>query len=360
MPKSKHRKKKSTFGKRSPNKPNESRPLASARVLRPNTSGRVEHVIVPIPPANSPLAQIPRSPEGSAGIYLITFVLCVPGQRMFQDSLNYPTLRDAGDSLLFLPNGIRDIKIQVSARQGFAEIALLKNKRGAIAHAVTRIHADNFKDAESKAYEIVVPTLSHLSFKFDIALDVMGFEVLEEETKTTLYSYGVLGRPKLFDNLENFSSEIEYGRFFSAYREALNSTNIFYQALSYYKVIEGVLAHRIRQKRAAKSYVKGESGFLPTEILPKTLEDISSYDDLTVGEFGIHLGKEFKDIQEHYRDLIRNAIAHLSQLDSVLDADNYDDISTCEKAVPVLKFMARQMLLNDLEALAKDKEREAK
>lgn len=356
MPKSKHRKKKPTRRKSSSNHISKPEPLTNALVLRPNTSSRVEHVIVPVPPPNSPLAQIPRSPEGSSGIYLITFVLCVPGQKGFQDNLNFPTLRDAGDSLLFLPNGIRDIKIQVSASQGIAEIALLKNKKGAISHAMTRIHADNFKDAESKAYEIVVPTLSHLSFKFDIALDVMGFEVLEEKTKTTLYSYGVLGRPKLFNNLENFSSEIEYRRFFSAYREALNSTNTFYQALNFYKVIEGVLAHRIRQKRAAKSYTKGDSGFLTTEVLPKTLEDISSYDDFTVGEFNIHLGKEFKDIQEHYRDLVRNAIAHLSQLDSVLDADNYDDISTCEKAAPVLKFMARQMLLNDLEALTKAKE----
>ncbi len=332
-----------------------SHPIINARVLRPNTSGRVEHIIVPIPPPNSPLARISRSPKGSSGIYLITFVLGVPGQKVFQDNLNFPTLRDAGDSLLFLPNGIRDIKIQVSASKGFAEIALLKNKKDAISHAITRIHADSFKDAQSNAYEIVVPTLSHLSFKFDIALELMGFEVVEEKTKTTLYSYGVLGKPKLFNNLENFSAQPEYTRFFSAYREALNSTNIFYQALSFYKVIEGVLANRVRQKRASKTYIKGDLGFLQTELLPKTLEDISSHDDFTVGEFNIHLGKEFKDIHEHYRDLVRNAIAHLSQLDSILDADNYEDISTCEKAVPVLKFMARQMLQNDLEALAKDK-----
>src|SRR5205085_4254960 len=164
MPKSKHRKKKFTRRKSSSSHISKPEPLANARVLRPNTSGRVEHVIVPVPPPDSPLAQIPRSPEGSFGIYLITFVLCVPGQKVFQDNLNFSTLRDAGDSLLFLPDGIRDIKIQVSASQGFAEIALLKNKKGAISHAVTRIHADNFTDAESKAYEIVVPTLSHLSF----------------------------------------------------------------------------------------------------------------------------------------------------------------------------------------------------
>lgn len=356
MPKSKHRKKKTKSGKSSANRINEVKPI-SALVLRPDTSGRVEHVVVPVPPPGSPLAQVHRSPEGSLGIYLITFVLCVPGQKVFQDNLDFPTLRNAGDSLLYLPKGIRDIKIQVSEGQNFAEIAFRKNKKGAISHAITRVQADNFNDAESKAYEIVVPALSRLSFKFDIALDIMGFEVFEEKTKTTLYSYGLLGRPKLFNDLANFSSEQEYRRFFSAYREALSSTNIFFQALSFYKVIEGVLAHRIRQKRAAKTYVKGDLGFLPTEMLPKNLEDISSYNDLAVGEFDIHLGKEFKDIQEHYRDLVRNAIAHLSQLDSVLDADNYKDISTCEKAVPVLKYMARQMLQNDLESLAKDKER---
>lgn len=360
MPKSRHRKKGANSRRPSAGNAKKPQPSSNALVFRPKTSGRIQHVIVPVPPPGTPLASIPRSPEGGPGVYLVTFVLCVPGQKVFQDNLNYPTLREAGDSLLFMPAGIRDIKIQVSSGEGFAEIALLKNRRGAISHAVTRIHADNFIDAEDKAYEIVVPTLSRLSFKFDVALDVMGFEVQEERTKTILYSYGVLGRPKLFDDLGNFSAQAEHRHFFSAYREALNSTNVFYQALSFYKVVEGVLANRIRQKRAAKTYAKGDTGFLPAESFPNRLEDISSYDDLTVGEFNVHLGKTFGEVHDNYRDLVRNAIAHLSQLDGILDPDKYQDISTCEKAVSVLKFMARQMLRNDLDAKAVNEEPPAK
>jgi len=279
--------------------------------------------------------------------------MCVPGQKVFQDTLNFPALRETGDSLLFLPDGIRDIRIQVSARQGFAEIVLLKNKRGAISKAITRIHADNFEDAASKAHEIVVPTLSQLSFRFDIALDLIGFEILEEKTQTTFYSYGVLGKAKLFNSLEDFSSELEYRRFYSAYREALNSRNVFYQALSFYKVTEGVIAHRIRRKRATGIQSKGDSGFFATETFPQRVEDISSDEELSVGEFGAHLGRQFEDVHEHYREFVRNAVAHLSQLDSVLDADSYEDISTCEKAIPVLKYMARTVLQNDLGSIAK-------
>ncbi|MGZ5436797.1 MAG: methylamine utilization protein MauJ [Pyrinomonadaceae bacterium] len=279
---------------------------------------------------------------------MVTFVLCVPGQRVFQDHLNYPTLRDAGDSLLFVPSPIRDLRIQVSTSHGFAEIVFTMNKRSAISHAITKIWANNFEDAAAKAYDIVVPTLSHLSFRFDIALDTLGFEIKEERTDVMFYSYGLLGRAKLFNNLESFSSVLEYRRFFSAYREALNSPNTFYQALSFSKVTEGVLAHRIRQKRAAGSYVKDESGFLSTESFPETADEIGSDDDVGVGEFDIHLGKHFGDVHEHYRVLVRNAIAHLSKLDSVLDADTYEHISNCEKAVPVLKYMARRVLENDL------------
>jgi hypothetical protein len=65
--------------------------------------------------------------------------------------------------------------------------------------------------------------------------------------------------------------------------------------------------------------------------------------------------QSFKDVHEYYRDLIRNAIAHLSQLDGVIDADSYDDISTCERAIPVLRFMARRMLQNDLDSIEKAK-----
>lgn len=354
MPKSKHRKKKPHVRRRAPNSIREEHRVERALVERPNNSGRVVHVVVPHPPLESPLARIPRSAEGSPGIYLITFVLSVPGQKVFQDSLNFSQLREAGDSLLYFPKGIREIKIQVSARKGFAEITFLKNKKGAISHAVTRIHAQSFQDANRNAYDIVVPTLSRLSFKFDIPLDVIGFEVLEEKTSTTLYSYGLLGRPTWFSDLQEFSSQLEHTRFFSAYREALNSTNVFYQALSFYKVVEGVLANRVRRMRANNSFTKGDVGFLPAEVFPSAMADISS-DEMTVGEFNIHLAKSFKDVHEHYRDLIRNAIAHLSQLDGVIDADSYDDISTCERAIPVLRFMARRMLQNDLDSIEKAK-----
>jgi len=357
MPKSRSRRKKSTVKTRSGERTGQTKGFnkASANVLRPRASGRVVHVIVPIPPPNTPLSRIPRSAEGSFGAYLITFVLGVPGRKVFQDSLDFVKLRDAGDSLLHFPQGIRNIKIQVSERRGFAEIAFLKNERGAMSHAVTRIYAQSFEDANKSAYQIVVPALSRLSFKFDIPLDVIGFEVLEEATGSTLYSYGVLGRPTWFSDLQHFSTEEEHTRFFSAYREALNATNVFYQALSFYKVVEGVLANRIRRMRAKNSFTKGDKGFLPTEIFPSAMADISSNDEMTVGEFDIHLGKSFDDVHEHYGNLIRNAIAHLSQLDSVLDADNYDDISTCERAIPVLKFMARQMLQHDLDGVEKTK-----
>lgn len=355
MPKSRQRKKKPTFRTvRRKKEDRESRTIdANARVLRPHQSGRVVHVIVPVPPADSPLATIPRSPEGSAGIYLITFVLSVPGQKVFQDSLNFSELREAGDSLLYFPEGIREIKIQVSAREGFAEITFLKNKKGAISHAVTRIYARNFEDANRNAYDIVVPTLSRLSFKFDIPLDIVGFEVFEERTSTTLFSYGLVGRPTWFSDLEQFSSQKEHTRFFSAYREALNSTNVFYQGLSFHKVIEGILANRIRRMRANGSYTKGDTGFFTSETFPSAMADISSETEMTVGEFEVHLGKSFNEVYEHYRELIRNAIAHLSQLDGVINADSYDDISTCERAIPVLRFMARRMLKNELDSVAK-------
>ncbi len=163
----------------------------------------------------------------------------------------------------------------------------------------------------------------------------------------------MLGKAKLFNSLEDFSSELEYRRFYSAYREALNSRNVFYQALSFYKVTEGVIAHRIRRKRATGIQSKGDSGFFATETFPQRVEDISSDEELSVGEFGAHLGRQFEDVHEHYREFVRNAVAHLSQLDSVLDADSYEDISTCEKAIPVLKYMARTVLQNDLGSIAK-------
>jgi hypothetical protein len=50
------------------------------------------------------------------------------------------------------------------------------------------------------------------------------------------------------------------------------------------------------------------------------------------------------------RDLLRNAVAHLDPSGDSLMADEYKDVETCEEAIPVLRYVARQMLRHEIDA----------
>jgi hypothetical protein len=54
------------------------------------------------------------------------------------------------------------------------------------------------------------------------------------------------------------------------------------------------------------------------------------------------------------RGTLRNAIAHLDPNGDSLVADSFADIRACEQTVPVLKYIAREMLLHESETLAQE------
>ncbi len=54
------------------------------------------------------------------------------------------------------------------------------------------------------------------------------------------------------------------------------------------------------------------------------------------------------DVLDTYRPLIRDAVAHLRHMDNILDADRFDDIDKCERAIVVIGYIARRLLLNEL------------
>lgn len=85
------------------------------------------------------------------------------------------------------------------------------------------------------------------------------------------------------------------------------------------------------------------------ERFPDDINELYIPDWLTREAFRPHLGKDLVDVLNEYKDLIRNAIAHLTSLDDVLDADRFDDMTKCERAAPVLAYIARHLLTKELE-----------
>jgi hypothetical protein len=312
---------------------------------RPKSTTWMSFVFIPGFSEGDPRSLIFRSPDGSPGIYNVTLILCVPGKASFHDSIDFHNLAKSGDSLLQI--GKIEFDTQIKSGDVNAQATFTSNTGGALSTIQIKVQAQNFFSAKGFAYDLVASCLSWWSYKYDVALDVKGYEVVEEATGSKWYSLGVLGEAKDFIETENeeFTFGEEFRPIFAIYREAINSTNLFYKVLSFYKVTEGIKA--LIDERRKKAKAEGKEWKNPIEHIPENLEDIGT-DKWDVHYFTPYLGKKFNWVLDQYRELIRNAVAHLDTSSRVLDADKSKDIGQCEDAIPVLKYIVREMLEAEL------------
>jgi len=356
MPKSKHRSKKQNKPKPIKWKSDEglfrvpANPRPTIEFPRPETNSRMDFTGVPEYPKNNPLSFVPRSPLGGNSIYEVNFIFSIPGVDTFRESVDFETFPNTGKSLLHLPFG-EQLIVKIEHETESVDIMFRSNKDNLLSDALLRVQCDSFEVAQRFAHERISMILSHWSFLFDVAIDIAGYKIKEEATQTVKFSLGFVGKVKVFTDDTGFESHTEYRRLFAAYREALNSSNIFYKALSFFKVAEGILVLRKREGRKNKTLVKGVEPFEPQEKFPASLDLLPVQDELTHDAFEPYLNKDFSEALNNLREFIRNAIAHLGDFESVLDADRFDDIKTCNGAIPVLKYIARSMLENNLNKL---------
>jgi methylamine utilization protein MauJ len=288
---------------------------------------------------------IPRHPDGALSIYQVTMVLCIPGKATYHDNIALAHLSQSGESLLEIGRFEYDMTLTSGEVNGLATFA--GNSQGLLSTARIRVQAQSFQDARKLAYDMVAPCLSWWCYRYDVPLDIKGYEVLEEFTGTREYIVGMLGKTKDFDREDLATFGQEFRSILAIYREAVNSTNLFYKVLSFYKVAEGLRS--LLGERRQKALKNKEAWTDPIELIPEKLEDIQT-DSWDKEEFKPFLGKKFNWVLDQYRGLIRNAVAHLDPASHVLDADKFEDIGVCEDAVPVLKYMARKMLDRELQA----------
>jgi hypothetical protein len=149
---------------------------------RPPWSARLRLTFVPIFPSSDPKAQIVRSPDGTGGVYRVTFVLTKPGKEYFYADLNYDALMKSGDSLLLVPEGVAGVKIEMFNETEKVEALFSPNSRGALATAQLRLLAPNFAEVQKVACDLILPILSWWSYRYDVAIDIAGYEVIEEGT----------------------------------------------------------------------------------------------------------------------------------------------------------------------------------
>jgi hypothetical protein len=211
------------------------------------------------------------------------------------------------------------------------------------------LRADNFEQATGEAHDMVSPLLSWWSTKYDVGIALAGFAVREVITDSVRINVGLLGSPRqLGETIEAFVSRPDYRHLFSAYREGLTSTNLFHQALAFYKVIEGFWRLRDKARADGTDTSRGRP-----ERFPSDEESLGRLDPWALESLRPCLGRKFSDVvQKDLREPIRNAVAHLDPTGKPLTADVFSDVSQCERIIPVLKWMARNLLQSAITRLA--------
>ena len=213
-----------------------------------------------------------QNPTGHPGVYCVTFVLSVPGKNVFREHVALGETSSEEDSLLLLPPNLAD-PIEVRFQAGGMDtgsVILSSNAHRRLATAVVRVNANSIQEAESIAYDMTASALSYLSYLNNVALNITGYEVLEESTVTLKALFGMIGKVKPFSAYGESSALVldnNYRRLFAAYREGMNATNVFYQALSFSKVIEG--CRRMRDMKNTQARASGTQPFARHSKCPR-------------------------------------------------------------------------------------------
>lgn len=313
----------------------------TAQIPRPRVTEYSEITIVPVFPHGDAGPVL-----GSPGDYDVVFVLGIPGMTGVTTNLIFDAARAPGDSLL---QG-SGLEIRLSPDDGMPPTVarIVPNAEGRLSQVRMTVRAHNFRAAQSAAYDIIMPILSRIAFEADTPLEATA--VLLTETATEIRHGGAtfLGLVQPAPQIAGAMTP-ELRPFLAAYREALNSNSPLYQALSYYKVVEGVATFHVKKARAAaRTGGPKVPDTLDSHHIPSNLSAFPDLPDWTRQLFSPYLGLTFRQVKDRVNDTIRNAVAHLTPGRDIRVADHLSDIQACRDVTPVLRYMARAFIQDEL------------
>ena len=214
------------------------------------------------------------------------------------------------------------------------------------------VPGDNFKSAEKGAYDVIMPILSRIAFEADTPLEATAVLITEKSTQILFGGTTFLGIAQPQPEYLEGSSTPEIRRFLAAYREGLNSNSPMYQALSYYKIVEGAATYGVNRARAvAKAGGPVAPDVLDSRRVPTDLNHIPNLPEGQVQPASRFGGLSFREFKDQIEDTIRNAVAHLTPGREVRVADYLDDVQACREVVPILRYIARTLIQDELALL---------
>ncbi|MFY9650459.1 methylamine utilization protein MauJ [Trebonia sp.] len=228
-------------------------------------------------------------------------------------SLDFDAIAAGGDSLL-QGSGLH-VQLESSDGHSLHAARIVPNRSGRLAQIRLTVTADDFSSAENEAFDAVMPTLSRIAFQADTPLEVTAISLTERATQTRQLRTTLVGAVQPAPEIAETTTP-ELRMFLAAYREGLNGNSPLYQALSFYKILEGATKFHANTVRAAKK--RGEAA--PADPMARQIPvDPDGLADVTVwsrGNFMPYLGKSFAEIRDAVTDTIRHEeLASLSGAD---------------------------------------------
>ncbi len=321
------------------------------------------HVIVPIFPEGDPRNE--GGPGGLPGRYEITFTLSRPGCPLQAEKSFASCDLLEGDSHLEIPSVFRIATNFAGERLVFEG---RKNSRGFLAAIAVRLQAAGIKEAHDRAYIALMPALSNFAILWDVPITIYQTDVKELRRGTLQITTRNPFREIALKGEWTSSLGQELMTYAAIYREALITESVTYQFLCFYRLIESVVARRIRLAREAAR--RGGDSTAPKEIYPRTRDegvallnsifpvkpntwDQFSLDSIMVPEA---LGQDFCTIIRKYFRPIRDNIAHtlLQRATELISTDDPLSRSRVERWLPPIKCVVRAMLKRDFHYLMAD------
>jgi hypothetical protein len=317
-------------------------PIPSASMPLPPTTRQQRITIAPVFSPENPkaIAAKMHGHRGGAGWYSATAVFAKPGASVIATSTHLDELMTVGDSQISVPG--ENIRILTAATSNITDAVLhTRPSDGVISRATLRVQAGSFYEAEELTHALFNGALSFLSVMSGAPIEIKALRLEEEATAIRHWTLTAIGgevRKITWNQLPNLNlTPLPEGLriAFASFREGLNSFNVFYKFLCFFKVAKYSLDRIKHDERKQKTKS-------PSPVMPSSLSGISEDD---AKHLRPHIGKTYVGLIEALNPVLRDAIAHLTPGLQWISPDNLHDSIRCTEAVPVVQYIARDLLM---------------
>ena len=319
-------------------------PVVRAAIPRPRVTEYNYTTAVPVFPGGNG-----GSPSGSPGLYDVVFVLGVPGVSGVTTALDFDGMLAGGDSLLE-GTGLQ-VELQSSDGSSLYVARIIPNSHGRLAQVRLTVTAGDFSLAENEAFDAVMPTLSRIAFEADTPLEVTGVLLTEQATQTQeIRRYACRCRPARSGARGGYDTRtpVVPGRIpRRAERElaAVPGPVVLqdHRGCDQVPHEQGACGEEARRPGASRSAAKE---------IPADRDGLVGMTEWSRDNFTPYLGMSFAEIRDAVTDTIRNAVAHISPGMDLRVADYAADVRACRAITPVLRYVARELIHDELAGLA--------